>query len=313
MSEIKKYRQFIKGYNSIGSYTDAAKVIDAYSKLDDLGSNELDNHLFEYARIGIANKYLRTALEDYLYLNENHFFRLAEYRSMFDVIDEYAEKVITEVKVDELLDKAITYKNQGNSEKAIRCYQEALELNPVDDEILKLLESVKKQSSLINLKDKYQRLVDELKNLASELTFPCRSYSLATERGLETHKNKYAIEESIIISIESPRNMDGYLTVIQYDDRSNLKMLFPHTASDKTFVKAGTEVHLGIKADEPIGKRFFKAIWTNTEIINPEKLNFKDDTDVAANTEKLLKSIYALNNGEWMESVTELEIVDNHI
>jgi hypothetical protein len=116
MTALGKYREIIKRSADVESYVDASKIVNAYDKLNELGSHELDDLLFEYARVGIKNKYLKASIDDYLYLDEEWLFKLAEYRSMFDIIDEYSEEVFAEVKNEELL--------QGNKDLSqLKCFR----------------------------------------------------------------------------------------------------------------------------------------------------------------------------------------------
>lgn len=135
MSEVDSYREIVKNAGSIDSYMSARETIEAYHKLHDLGYEDLEDFLFEYARTGIDNKYLKFSFENHLISCDYCVERLTRYKLMFEVIDEYGEEAFAIAKAKALLEKAEAYQKEGKLEEAIKCYQEALEFRPGDEEI----------------------------------------------------------------------------------------------------------------------------------------------------------------------------------
>jgi tetratricopeptide (TPR) repeat protein len=321
MTALEKYREIIKKSATVESYVDASKIVNAYDKLNELGSHELDDLLFEYARVGIKNKYLKASIDDYLYLDEEWLFKLAEYRSMFDIIDEYSEEVFAEIDSEEVLEKAEKLKDQGNITEAIKCYEEALELKPGDEKILqKLFEIMEDGSQKPHETEQYKEMpafiIANLNGLTSD-SFICKTSSLGdaqyrgdVQQDQKPSKAVYTLGEPIIVYIEMPLENDGYLAVFHYDEKYNLNMLFPKEISDDTFVNAGKEIRVGLTAEEPIGRQYIKAIWTDKQTIQSAAIDFDDNESVAAAIKEFLKTIYEIDDIKWLESVKDFEIIE---
>ena len=315
MAEIERYRELISKAESVASYMEALEVIDAYDKLEELGIYDVDDFLFEYIREGTTNKYLRTALEDHLLFDEGWLFKAAEYRTMFDLIEEFGPEALTKVKVKELFGKAEDYKKKGNFKDAVKCLNEALDLRPGDEEIEKKLSELSAhQSEGASLIPKELRpLVEKLSILESVAHLPtitC-SYNPEVTMGSGFDKDTYCIGERIMISIKAPEEKDGFMTVFHYDDKDNLTLLYPDKSTTDTSVGAGKEKKIGIVATKPIGTHYLKAFWTCTKILKPEEVNFGDEPEIATTIANFIKVVRDLSSDDWIESVSEFEIAEN--
>jgi hypothetical protein len=180
MSEVDSYREIVKNAGSIDSYTSARETIEAYHKLHDLGCEDLEDFLFEYARTGIDNKYLKFSFENHLISCDYCVERLTRYKLMFEVIDEYGEEAFAIVKARE--------------------FQEQPELKE------RLRKIAEKANNLIS-------------TLALPCTiYPYAAFSGIRHFEQAAQKDTYTIGEKIVISMTPPK--DGYLTIIHFDENN---------------------------------------------------------------------------------------------
>jgi len=321
MSEIEKLRDIVKDIDVLESYRAAREIIHSYHRLHELGCEDLDDFLFEYARVGIHNEYLRYSFENHLISCDYCIERLTTFKCMFEVIDKYGQEAVDIVKAKELVGKATELEKQGSLHEAIKCLKEAFVRRPRDEDIekriIKIQTELNKRESTRILRERANLVIDELKSMASKaplpfIIVPYEEISVmpdfnAVRGGAEPKKITYTIGERIVIRIKAP--MDGYLALFQYDDENNLRLLFPHEATDETFVEASKEKNIGIEAKKPLGKHYLKAIWTSTQIIDPKKVNFTEKSEINSTIEKLTNSVQKMKPDEWMVSVKEFEVV----
>lgn len=172
-------------------------------------------------------------------------------------------------------------------------------------------EYIQRPSKTIPRSKRLEDLIDYFQELKPKYSFPCRIYRYdplgITHRG--THKDLYTIGERIVIVIEPPK--DGYLTILHYDEDFNLNMIFPSKTSDDTFVEKRKDKRLGIEAQEPIGKHYLMAIWTTSQIIDPKKINFANQAEVASTIGTYLNSLAELKADERSQSLAKFEVFES--
>ena len=153
---------------------------------------------------------------------------------------------------------------------------------------------------------KKETLIERLIGLSTALRFNFAVAPLSTRSGGRQGKN-FNIGESIDLKFDPPRKMDGYLTVFQYDEKYNLKIVFPRNKDDILFVGKDEKRGLLLAATGPKGKHYLKAVLTPRQVIDSETI--KSSADILYLTEEVLSSIKRLRDGEWMEAVAEFEVV----
>lgn len=173
------------------------------------------------------------------------------------------------------------------------------------DKLLKYSEEKNK----ISLKGKFRSLVDRLNQLVTDRFFPSTTLNLDGVRGGGKKTEIFKVGDPLIIQLDIPADMDGYLTILHYDEKNNLKMIFPKKKTDDTHVKAGEEKWIEMRANAPTGKHYLKAILTSNKIVEPNDINFSNSVDVVVTIEKLIDLINEITTDEWKESVTEFEVV----
>ena len=318
VKDTMKYVDVIK--TTPTSYIEASKILEAYVKLDEAGIDEIENLLFEYARAGIDNDYLKESLEDYIFHNENWKNRLYEYMTLFKATDEHGREIISKIQFDELIIKAKDYEKKGNLPESHKCYCEANKLRPRDEEIkrrvIETSESEHEESETIP--PELKSLVEKLSIIKSNnlLRYRIGAYDYdSIMRGMEdndgtvveTQTTSYTIGDRIVINIQPDK--DGYLTLFHYDD-NNLELLFPHSATDNTFVTNTKGKRIGIEAKEPLGKHYLRAIWTYNQIIDSERIDYSDETNILYSVEYFINSLNELSSDEWMDSIVEFRVLE---
>jgi len=155
-------------------------------------------------------------------------------------------------------------------------------------------------------------LIERLKKLVSSLSFPVYSFtadSLATRReAAGKEKNQYAIEESIVFCV--PITSDGYLVILHYDESENVRLIFPASSQDSIFVRGGSEKKISGRVTAPAGKQNFKVIWTSHQLMEPAKINFRDEEDIERTINEFLDALAELNEGEWIETDYGFEVTE---
>jgi len=157
-----------------------------------------------------------------------------------------------------------------------------------------------------------QSLIEKLKQLVSSLSIPVYSFAadgLATRgEAAKTEKKQYAIDESIVFCV--PIKSDGHLVILHYDESERVSLVFPAGSADNTFVRAGSEKKISGRVTGPAGKQNFKVIWTSQQLMDPEKINFKNEEDVERAINEFLDALADLNEGQWMETDYGFEVTE---
>jgi hypothetical protein len=157
-----------------------------------------------------------------------------------------------------------------------------------------------------------QPLIERLKNLVSSLSFPVYSFAadgLATRgEAAGAEKNQYAIEDSIVFCV--PIKSDGHLVILHYDESEKVRLIFPASSQDSIFVRGGSEKKISGRVTAPAGKQNFKVIWTSNQLIEPAKINFRNEEDMERTINEFLDVLAELNEGEWIETNYGFEVTE---
>jgi len=180
------------------------------------------------------------------------------------------------------------------------------------------LKEIQKEKAKIPLSDliknkilsitKRLNLIEQITSLKSILTFPLEIVPLGATRGPEEQKNLYSVGQTVVLSIEAPR--DGHIAVFHYDSEGNLRLVFPRKKDDVTFAKSKEEKRIGMKVTEPAGKQWLKAVFFGREVIKPPKIGLEEDTSGLTTIEAFLDAIPNLKKDEWMESEYEFNVTE---
>lgn len=161
-----------------------------------------------------------------------------------------------------------------------------------------------------DIKEKFISLIDSLNQLTSESLFPFTTLSLATIRGGESQKGPSCIGDPILIYLESPQDVDRYLTIFHYDDNNNLEMLFPNKSSDETLIKAKEEKKIRLIAGPPAGKHYLKAVLTTNKLVEPHNIDFGSESEIVSVIRGILEPINSKKEDNWIEAFVEFEVID---
>ena len=149
-------------------------------------------------------------------------------------------------------------------------------------------------------------LIDKLKSLKSSYDnqLQYEVFILDAVRGTEKKTNIHNVNDKIIFSIDIPR--EGILTVFQYDEKGNIRLIFPSSKTDDVNVTSGENKRFGIKVSKPVGKHSIKTILILKEKTKPKEGDYKIQTALS----KLIEATSELENEEWMEAIYEYQVVD---
>ena len=302
--------------DSIESIDEARNFLDEYHGLHESGGEELTDLLFALAREGIGNEYLRFVFEAHLLGCEDCLHTLSRYQLIFKTVDECGAEPIKAIWAGKLLDEAEAHQEQGSFEGAKKCLKKALELRPWDEEIQgKLLDLSGGEPGSTEIPEDLGPIVALLSSVKAMNTFSgsmtlfqdplLRAGMFDAEKGIE--EDIYLLGEGISIDLKPPR--DGYLTILLYNDKNNLKLLFPERTTDDTFIKGGEKKQFEIVAAEPLGQQYLKAFLTTDQLMVPDQIDFGDESSFFSAIRAFLNSISDLGDDEWMVFEHEFEVV----
>jgi hypothetical protein len=139
MTNIKKDREIIKNLHKIDSYESAEEIINAYHRLHNLGHEDLEDFLFEYARTGFENEYLKYTFETHLISCDYCIERLTRYKLLSDAITKYGPIAIARVKSKE----SVLYSDK------IKKRIQSIDLLAIlkDDEVIKKISTIEEDFS----------------------------------------------------------------------------------------------------------------------------------------------------------------------
>ena len=228
--------------------------------------------------------------------------------------------------------------NNGRIDEAESLVLKALLLAPENSELLSIFVKIKnvqhqelrklgrpttkeerKNSLAVVIEDAPRRLIEGLRNIVSMQPIICTMRPLSSSDRLPAFHlaptmghsaDMFVRGESIIISIKSPKKADGYLTVYHYDNENKLSMLLPYDENSQTFVNAGEEKEIFIRAAKPLGKQYIKVVWSSILIVNPKKVDYKDASKVASTISKLIDTLKALDHDNWMATTIEFQVYE---
>jgi hypothetical protein len=113
-THLAKYRKIIRTISEVRSLTSASEILEAYHKLQELGSNELDTLRFEYVTTGIENPFLEKVFEYHL----PHCFDCLQitvnYKHLINATDLYGDRVIKNFLPSKLSQESARYQEKGN-------------------------------------------------------------------------------------------------------------------------------------------------------------------------------------------------------
>jgi hypothetical protein len=142
---MEKNGAIIRPVDNLESYVDAKLALDQYHDLNKKGFDYLDDLLFEYARAGIANKYLKYAFETHLISCDYCLDELKFKKLMFEMIDEYGEEAAAIVKSRGLVKLADEQLAKGDIKSTIDSLTDALGWMPGTQEIRDRIEALENQ------------------------------------------------------------------------------------------------------------------------------------------------------------------------
>ena len=187
-----------------------------------------------------------------------------------------------------------------------------LDKSPLPERIYTLVQEFAVQGTTGSqmFKERLYLLIEGIKRLKPAVSFqlPISALDPLTTRGAEQSKDVIDANDTIIIILEPPVEEEVFLTVFHYDEQNNLQMILPENRNDNISIRAGEIRTLTVDPVKSKGKHYLKAIFTSKPLINPYKIDFEDDLDVATAIGNYLKSIRNLGSAEWWEAVAEFQI-----
>lgn len=162
------------------------------------------------------------------------------------------------------------------------------------------------------IKKTSKHIAAQLKELVSATSFPVLTYSYHTERGEVSTENHYTVGEKIVISIKTPSDKGGYLTIIHYDDDNGIKIIFPNdTSMENKRFNPQEEVKINIEALPPFGTHFLKAFLTERKIFHHDFDSPDGKIGFLLSLNKFFINLSSIEKEEWMESVCTFEVFEN--
>jgi hypothetical protein len=208
--------------------------------------------------------------------------------------------------IDNFMKRGEKYIKQSKVEISIDHLKRASGLKLFDQEIMKLFDPISQA-----IKDKIRKLIYRLNNLESKEHLLCKTLPLGIIQKAEEKNNIYSMGDQIIISIEAPKHKDGYFFILNYDDKSHLRFIFPSKSTDNNSIKASETKRVVTSTSFLSEQQYIKVIWSSDRIVVPEKINFEDEYDQLDTMESFLCKISDVDENEWMESICELRILQN--
>jgi hypothetical protein len=181
-----------------------------------------------------------------------------------------------------------------------RCSQEILDIMEIEQEL---------DEDLLAWAEKIS-LTQKIKNLISEVSLPVYGIPVGAAVTRSTTKydtRQYSIGDSFVFCI--PVVSDGYLVILHYDEKDNVSLIFPSNKKDSAFVRKGSEKKISGKVTGPTGKQFFKVFWTKKNVLNTDKIDFKNENSVEYMISDYIDSLTELKVSNWCESIYEYEVI----
>jgi hypothetical protein len=121
-------------------------------------------------------------------------------------------------------------------------------------------------------------------------------------------KNTYTVGEQLVINAEAPE--DGYLVVLDFcQETGNLALIFPRCVDETAMVPTGRKIRVSGHIEGPAGRHGFLAVWTRNQVLDFTGFDLTDEVGNQQAVEELLDSLEDLQEGEWLTSVHEYEVL----
>ena len=124
----------------------------------------------------------------------------------------------------------------------------------------------------------------------------------------------YRIGDSIRLCVTSPA--DGYLTIFHHNEQGQSSLVLPNYYEKDAFVEDGMEKSVDCEVKGPVGKQFFRAIWTSQQWLDPSRLVLDVPDAFSANQreiEMFLAAISGLGVDEFDEGLWEFMVTDRTV
>jgi Domain of unknown function (DUF4384)/Putative zinc-finger len=156
-----------------------------------------------------------------------------------------------------------------------------------------------------------KRIVGQLKQFVSATSFPVLTHSYHTVRGEVSTENHYTVGEKITISIKTPHDIGGYLTVLHLDDDNGLKLIFPNeTSMEDRFFKPSQKIKINVEAMPPFGTHVLKVFLTNRKIFQHDYDSVDKEIGTLLSLIKFYDKLSSADKKDWMISTCKFEVVE---
>ncbi|MBF0397827.1 MAG: DUF4384 domain-containing protein [Desulfobacterales bacterium] len=118
--------------------------------------------------------------------------------------------------------------------------------------------------------------------------------------------NRCIIGEQKILKLKSPIN--GYVAVFHHSPYGEVNLIFPNDLEKNNFLNADESLDIPFTFSEPVGKHFIKAIWTEEQLLNSDKIDFQNKGAILKAVEDYLKALLNLDKDKGHAINIEFEV-----
>jgi hypothetical protein len=121
-------------------------------------------------------------------------------------------------------------------------------------------------------------------------------------------KKEFSLKEAIELEISISMEPGGYITVFHFDSEGKASLIFPHDRDRNNFIKREETKFIKGYATLPPGQASFKVFFTESQLVDPEKIAYKDDEKGIV---EFLEHLEKLNNDyKWSAVKEEYKVLE---
>ena len=118
-------------------------------------------------------------------------------------------------------------------------------------------------------------------------------------------EKKFSFKEPLAVEISTSMEQGGYITVFHFNSDGKVTLIFPHDKDRNNFISKEETKFIKTHATLPAGQSTFKVFFTESQLFDPGKIDYNDETSTEKEIELFLESLEKLNEDYKWSAVKE--------